>query len=115
MFVTLSVAAMVSMAAYSDTALDQVRTAYGNCIIENTISHLGQKTAENDFAEAMKSVCQDEQKAFQAAVIASEKAEGASAKEAAEIAQEEVDMMIEDSVLGYAEHLEGETLPVKEG
>ncbi|GAB5489486.1 MAG: hypothetical protein Pars2KO_30560 [Parasphingorhabdus sp.] len=115
MFVTLSVAAMLSMAAGSGNAMENARTVYSNCIVENTIPHLGQKTAEKDFSKAVKSWCQDEQKTFFSAVVASEMAEGLTQKEAQEVAKEEIDLTIEDSVVNYADHLAAGTLPVKEG
>ena len=115
MFVTLSVAAMLSMAAGAGDAMENARTVYGDCITENTITHLGQKTGEKDFSKVLKSVCQDEQKAFFDAVVASEMSDGASKKEASDYAKEEVELMIEDSVVEYVEHLEANTTPVKEG
>lgn len=111
MFVTLSVAAML---AVSSSAQYQARADYDNCMMDSIISYLGDKTPEKDFSKAAKSMCQEQQKLFYTAVYTTEKNDGASAKEAAEIAKEEVDMMIEDSVVSYADHLAGETMPVKQ-
>lgn len=100
-------------AAASPTSLEGSRSAYTECLIDLTIDKLKEKATVDDFVTASKTACEAEKANFKAAVIKDERAGGSTTAESAEFADEEVTMTLEDMALGYADHLEFGTVPVK--
>lgn len=115
MFVTVtSVAAMLVMASVPADNMDMARTVYSNCVIDNVVAHLENKMDADTSKSQLAGVCQDEQKAFVAAVVKYERSEGASATEAKEYAEEEVLAILDEASQSYAQHLEEGTRPEKD-
>ena len=112
MFVTVSsVAAMLVMAASPADLSDLARNAYGQCIEQNSAALLDRKADGSEFSKNFSKVCETERKAFADAVIAYERSEGSSAKEAREYANEEEEMILEDALEVYQAHLANNSRP----
>ncbi len=115
MFVTVtSVAAMLVMASVPADNMELARKAYNNCVTDNMIVQLDKSADADAYEKSLKGICAAEQKQFVAAIIQYERSEGASASEAKEIAEVEVQIVLEDSVEYYAEHSAEGTRPEKE-
>lgn len=112
MFVTVSsVAAMLVMASSPANDMELARKAYSNCVSENAVSYLDRKAAPDEFSKSATLVCSAQKSSLLSAVIKYERGEGSSASEAKEYAEEEVQMVIDDSIEAYSEHLANDTRP----
>lgn len=109
----MSMLLFILAAAASPTSLEGSRAVYTECLIDLTIDKLKEKATVDDYTAASKTACEAEKEAFKAAVIKDERASGSTAADAAEFAEEEVTMMLDDMAVGYADHLEYGTVPVK--
>lgn len=116
MFVTVfSVAAVLAMASPAEGMVETARTSYDNCMIDVTVDNLNRQAAESEYASVVVSACENEKKALFDAIVKYERSEGATASEAKEYAQEEINMTEYDLVQSYAEYLAEGTQPEKTG
>lgn len=116
MFVTVtSVAAMLVMASSPAEDFELSHATYSDCIEENLVSHINNNADENEYNNSLSKVCQTEQKEYFTAVVKYQRSEGATEAEANEYAEEEIQMILDDSTSSYAERVENGTQPENEG
>jgi len=99
------------MASSPANDMDLARKAYSNCVSENAVSYLDRKADSEEFSKSAILVCSAQKTSLLSAVVKYERAEGSSAAEAKEYAEEEVQMVIDDSIDAYSEHLTNNTRP----
>src|SRR3546814_18968263 len=87
--ISLALASMLVL-AQADAGLPQARRAYGDCLNRAVRSHLDSKTSPAAFDKGLATACAAKEAAYRNAIMASEKAAGASAAEAEELASMDI-------------------------
>ena len=91
---------MMLAAAQSGDAVGAGRKAYSECLSKQIQPALDKKQSLGDFQSTLKSKCGDKESAFRAAIVADDKANGMSEKDA----QSDAD----DQIAEYVDKITGE-------
>lgn len=83
------------LAAASADAVPKARQAYAGCLTTVTTDAVDSKAAREEFLANLKSKCAEKEAAFRAALVAADRADGMSAQEAAQDADDQVAEYIE--------------------
>lgn len=83
------------LAAAPADAVPKARKAYAGCLTDVTTEAVDSKAAREEFLASLKSKCAEKEAAFRAALIATDRAEGMSAQEATQDADDQVAEYIE--------------------
>lgn len=92
---------MVVTAIAGSSPLGTARHNYAACLTAFRQEAEQKKMPLADYKAALQPKCADQETAFRAAVTASEKADGISAKEAGQDAADQVQQYLDDAVDGY--------------
>lgn len=104
MFVTVtSVAAMLVMASSPAENFESAFALYSDCVEENLVSHIERNADENEYINSLSRVCHAEKQGFFEATVKYQVSEGDTNQEAKEYAEEEIQMVLDDSTSSYAE------------
>ncbi len=82
--------ALILAAATPADAVPKARQAYASCLSGYTNDAMDKKMAREEFLAGLKSKCTDKETAFRNALIAADKADGMSAQESADDANDQV-------------------------
>jgi hypothetical protein len=97
-------AILLSMAAISADSIDNSRKAFSNCLRNLHNTSVTEKDSLSSFREKVKTACEAERSAYNAAVVRSERGFGSSAKEAEAYAAEEVAMIVEVIISAFGDN-----------
>lgn len=107
MFVTVtSVAAMLVMASSPAENFELAYSAYNDCVETNLVSHIERNADESEYINSLSQVCKTEKASFFDAVVKFQRSDGATAEEAKEYAEEEIQMILDDSAASYTDRAE---------
>ncbi len=98
-------AILLSMAAMSADSLDNSRKAFSNCLRTFHNTAVTEKDSLSSFREKVKTACEAERSAYNAAVVRSERSFGSSAKEAEAYAAEEVAMIVDVIITSFGDNV----------
>lgn len=89
--------ALIFAAATPADAVPKARQSYASCLTQFTNDAVDRKMAKDEFASGLKAKCADKEAAFRNALLAADKADGMSDKEAADD--------VADQVQGYIDQM----------
>lgn len=78
------------LAAAAADGVPKTRQAYAGCLTKVTTDAVDNKTAREEFLASLKSKCADQETAFRAALVATDRADGMTAQEASQDADDQV-------------------------
>lgn len=103
-----------ALAAQTAGTLDKARGDYLKCMRAHLYEAVKDKMPDADFNAGITTVCQAEQTAFHAAVVALDRADGIKPADAKENADMQVADYIESFRDKFADHISSNTVPPKD-